>query len=208
MNPNSPLPAPPPMMPTTPTGYEFLNAPQKKPIKLLPGGSSKKGRIILVSAGAALLLVLVMILVAVLGGSGDAYKKDLLTAAQQQQELIRVSTIGVQKARDNTARNRAITVQLTLESDQVQLLAISKTAGLKLTTKELALGKNAKTDLLLTQAEQANRFDDAFSDELFSELAAYQGTLKKIHDATSKKASKDKLAQQFNHVTLLAPPKK
>lgn len=197
------------MMPGTPqAGYEFLSAPQKAPKKLLPGGGSKKGRIILVSAGAALLLILGMILMTVLSSSGSGYKKDLLTAAQQQQELIRVSTIGAQKARDNVTRNRAITVQLSLQSDQVQLLAIAKTHGVNVTPKELALGKKVATDQLLTQAEQANRFDEAFNDELFRELSVYQTTLRKVHDATTKKVSKDKLAQQFNHVTLLAPPKK
>jgi hypothetical protein len=209
MQPNSPSPAPPPIVPGgLPHGYEFLQEQQKQKRPLIPGGNSKKTRIIIVAAGAALLLIVGMILLAVLSSAGGGNKQDLLKAAQEQQELIRVSTIGVQKARDPAVLNRAITTQLTLQSDQAQLLAIAKKQGFKFSQKDLNLGKQAKTDALLKSAEQANRFDETFNAELLSELSNYQTTLKKIYDNAPDKAAKDNLAQQFNHVNLLAPPKK
>lgn len=198
MQPNLPSSAPPPVNP-----YDFLSSPQKQKRSLLPTGSSKKQRIMFVVIGLIGLLIAGMIIASVLNSTGSSTKQDLLTAAKQQQELIRVAAIGYKKARGPMARNLAVTTQLTIQSDHVQLQPILKKEGVKADVKTLASGKNLKTDQALTSADQANRFDEALVTSLQSQINEYQKTLKNIHDASPNQNIKNVVNRQFVHASQL-----
>jgi len=210
MQPNQQTPpAPPPFQPggNASKGYEFLNPAKPAKRSLLPGGGSKKGRIITVAIGAALLLVIGLFLVSLFASAGKATSQDVLKAVQQQQELIRISTLGVEKARESDTLNLAVNTKLTMESDKAEMLAVAKDHGFKkIDNKLLGQGRNGQTDQKLTQADQANRFDEVFAAELQAQLAAYQQTLKRILDGTAKK-HKPVIEKHLRHVSLLAPAK-
>jgi hypothetical protein len=179
--------------------YDFIvnaNHTPKRP--LVPGGNSKRGRIIIAVSGIVLLFIIASLVMVMLASSGNSQKETLLKTAQQQAELIRVSKIGVDKARDPAARNLAITTNLSLQSDQTTLLS-----HVKLSTKEIALGKNTKTDIDLTTAEQSNRFDEVFTATIQTELAAYQKTLKTAYDQASSKKLKASLSDLYTHAGVL-----
>lgn len=183
--------------------YDFIvNAkhPAKKP--MLPGGASKQSRIFIALGGALVLVIVAFIVMTLLSSTGNGDKETLTKAAQQQTEIIRISKIGMEKARDPATKNLATTAALSLQSDQSALLK-----RVKVPAKELALGKNSKTDVTLTTAEQSNRFDEVFTQVLQTELINYQKTIKKAYDNASGKQLKTTLADQYNHANLLASKK-
>ncbi len=186
--------------------YDFLNETKKprKPFKL--GNAGKRERMLLVAGGGALLAIIIVIIFGTLAKSGGNATEDLITLAQQQTELVRVATIGTTKARGTAAQNLAVTTAATIQSDQTTTLALLQKSKIKVSSKQLLLGKNTKTDLLLTQAEQNNQFDEVFTSQITAQLTAYQKTIKKAYDASSGKTTLAILTEQFRHTeTLLLP---
>ncbi len=201
-------PAPPPYQPVTPhhNPYEFITNPGPPPKKsLLPKGNSKMQRLIIAAAGATILLLIVLIFLSFLSRGSATLKADYLKLLQQQTELIRVSDIGLTKAKQPEAKNLAITAKLTLTSQQTETLKLAKSAGAETNTKFLVLGKNAQTDTQLTAAEQANQFDVTFVKTMLEGLQAYQKTLKSVHDASDATA-KTTLNSYYSAVNNLIGP--
>jgi len=179
--------------------YDFIMSTNHKPKKsLLPSGGSKQSRILIFVSGVILLLIIATVVMVAISSSGKGQEETLLKAAQQQAELIRVSKIGIDKARDPATRNLAMTTNLSLQSDQSALLT-----HVKASSKQLALGKNTKTDIALTSAEQSNKFDEVFTQTIHTELTAYQKTLKTAYDGSSSKKLKTTLAEEYAHTGIL-----
>jgi hypothetical protein len=188
--------------------YQFIvdtDHNKKKP--LVPRGDSKRARIFIVVGGALLLLVAGIIVAALISNAANAGKADLLKVAQKQAELVRISELGMTRAQGSSAKNLATTVNLSLQSDQATLIASLKSAGVKVSLKELALGKNPKTDTALTTAEQANKFDEVFTETIQTQLLDYQKSLKTAYDKASSTKLKQTLSDQFNTAGLLATAK-
>jgi flagellar basal body-associated protein FliL len=186
------------MQPQNP--YDFIQNTPKKPKAPL----SKNGRIFAVVGGMLALLMVVVIFMAILSSAGKAGRDSLLATAQKQAELIRVSKLGMDRARGTGAKNLAITVNLSLQSDQKTLLAAISKQGTKIGPKELALGKKASTDTILTNAEQSNKFDEVFIKTIQDQLTDYQKSLNTAYGNTSSKKLQDVLKQQYTHAGLLA----
>jgi flagellar basal body-associated protein FliL len=199
-------PAPPPV---TPTGngqpqYDFIfndNKPSKK--SLLPANMSKKGRLLIIGASVLLLIMLVVIIAGMISNAGKGDTQALVTAAKQQQELIRVAEIGISKAKTQDAKNIAITTKLALSSQQAEMQAAIKTAGLN-PKKVLTGSVSTKTDQDLTAAEQNNRFDEEFLKIMSESLAAYQKSVKAAYDGATSKKLKAALTTQFKSANTLA----
>jgi hypothetical protein len=199
-------PAPPPVVPGPPREpgqYDFILNPQQAPKKsLLPSG--KQGRIMVVAGGAAVLLIIALLLGSILSSAGKENVENLVIAAKQQNELIRVAEIGSSKARGQAAKNIAITTKLSLQSQQAAMLDALKTQGRKLTPKDLAASQNPKTDQLLTQAEQSNKFDEVFIDTMQTSLTNYQKAVQKAYDGATSRKLKAALADQYKSANTLA----
>ena len=184
--------------------YDFITSPGA-PRRGGLIGDSKQKRIIIAAAGGIFLIFAALIVFALLSSAGKGDSQAVLTAAKQQQELIRISENATKNARSNTTKNLAVTMQLSLTSDQADLQAIAKKQGVKIGPKDLVVG-NAKTDLQLTEAVQANRFDEVFTGIAHEQLLVYQASLKKLHDGAPDKASKDTLAKLFENAGILLGP--
>ncbi len=184
--------------------YDFITNPGKPPKKpLLPSGNSMQTRIFIFLGGVVVLIILGVIVASLLSSGGNKQKETLTKAAQQQTELIRVSAIGIEKARDSSTRNLATTINLSLQSDQQKLLG-----HVKVSAKQLALGKNSQTDVSLTSAEQSNKFDEVFKQTMQTQLTAYQKSLKTAYDGSSSAKLKTSLSELFvNADTLIAQSK-
>lgn len=199
-------PAPPPMQPaaTQNNPYDFItNSPTKPKKSFLPGGNSLTSRLIIIGAGVMILFMIGLVVIALLNSGSTALKNDYSTVVLQQAELIRVSDIGVQKARQADAKNLAITTKLSLSSQQPDLLALAKKAGASTDPKILAASVNSETDTALTTADQANQFDEVFVEIMSAGLKKYQQSIKKVYDATSSAATKDTLSKNFNSINVL-----
>lgn len=140
---------------------------------------------------------------AVLGSSSKNSRLELTAIAKQQTELIRVANIGVSKARDPNVKNLALTTSVSLESSYNELLAAYKKNGIKFSKDDLAGSKNAATDTLLTNADQANNFDAVFSQELKTQLSAYKAALKKAYDSAKGNSTRTALAEAFSQASIL-----
>lgn len=205
MQPNAP-PAPPPYnpQPVEKNPYDFLMNPDEPKKSLLPSGNSKKQRMLIVGAGALIVLMLIALIGSFIFGGKPSNSAELLALAKQQNELIRISDIGVQKSRDAQAKDLAQTAKLALTTDQQPLLTALKAQKITVSSKQLAASKNPKNDDILTQAEQANNFDEVFIKTLQEQLTTYQKALKTAYDnpATGKKL-KATLAIQYKNASLI-----
>jgi hypothetical protein len=188
--------------------YQFIFDADHKPKKSkLPQGNSKQSRILIAVAGALALIIVMVIIFSLISAASNAGKSELIKAAQQQAELVRISKLGVDRAKGATAKNLAMTTNLSIQSDQTTLVAAMKAQGIKISPKDLVLGKNIKTDATLTSAEQANKFDEVFTDTIQKELVTYYNTLKIARDKTSSKKMKQTLIDEMNHAAMLATAK-
>lgn len=192
-------------MDTQPNPYAFITDPKKVQKKsVLPTGGSPKSRLMLVLGGVFGLIVLGAVLFAVIGSIGSAEKQEWLKLAQKQQELIRLSDIGMDKAQNRETKNLAVTTKLSLISSQTDINKLAKAKGADVTTKSLALGKDASVDKALTTATQTNQFDKVFSQVMKKELVEYQAMLKKLYDGTDSKKTKSGLSSAFTSAGILA----
>ncbi len=199
-------PAPPPMQPITAQNnpYEFITnptTPTKK--RLFPGGNSLISRLIVISLGVVILFIIGLVAFSLFNSDSTSLKNDYSDLVQQQAELIRVSDIGIQKSRQSTAKNLAITSKLSLTSQQPGLLALAKKARAITDPKKIAAGADPKTDSALTSADQSNNFDEEFIKLMSANLAKYQKSLKNVYNASTNTKSKDTLSKNYNAISVL-----
>jgi hypothetical protein len=177
--------------------YDFImsnGAPAK-------GGLNKKMRIAIVAALAIVLILGGLIINTLLSSAGKENTQTLLTIAERQTELMRVADLGIVGARSNTVQNLAVTTKLSIQSDQNAMLSVLKSNKIKTDPKKLTGRKDVKTDKALTQAEQANSFDETFTKILQTQLAEYKKDLKQAYDAATKPKTKQALSLQYTHAT-------
>lgn len=182
--------------------YEFITSPKAPPKKSLLGGGGGPQKVLLIVGGLSIVVLLLVVVGSLLGGGG-AKKENYITMLQQQAEIIRIADLGSDSAKDNEAKNLAITTGQTMESQTAAITAVATSAGIKIDKKVIAAGKNTKTDDKLTSAAQVNNFDKEFISILKESLAEYQKTLKTIYDSTKSQKSKDTLSQNYEYVQAL-----
>ncbi len=203
---NAPNPAPPPMAQPSESDdpYKFIFDPNKEPAKkLLPSTNTKRGRILIIAVGLIVLLIIISLVSSLITNAGQAGTKDLIELAQRQQEIVRVAQIGVTKSKGQDARNLATNTQLTVASDQQQLLVKLKKSKKKISSKELGLRLNNRTDVLLRQADQNNQFDETFTKTITSQLTTYQKAITKSYGTNTDKTIRGLLKTEYNNATTL-----
>ncbi len=213
MDPNA---EPPPLVSPEPEKsgqYDFFLNDQpsaKQPLLGKIGRLSKKVKI----AVAATILVVLLIIASTVAsffstGAGDDEKKlQLLGISKQQNEIVRIAGVGAKKAHRTEAKNLALTTKLGMATEQANLQAALKTQDVRARSSLLDKDKRVKNDQTLTVAEQNNRFDDAFLELMYAEIAIYQKELKIAYDDAESKAFKDAIAHQYriaNNLAGLAP---
>ena len=183
--------------------YDFiLNGNQKPKKGLLPKGETPKQRVLLVVGGLGV-LVLFAIIFALIFGGGKGSTQTPLALAQTQNEIIRVSGIGGQLARDTTTQGFTETVNVTITTSQQQTIKYLSAQKFKIKPKILALAQNSKTDATLRAAAAAGRYDEALKTVLEQELSDYRTQVSAAYKATSDKTQKALYQQLFNQVTIL-----
>ncbi len=190
--------------------YHFIMNPPtaaKKGKLPLPPTSSKRGRILVVAALALVAVIVISIMFSVFNSLSQESTNELIELAQRQQEIMRIADLGTKKARTQEAQSLAVTTKLTISSDQQQILTRLNKSKVKVKPSELNLRASSKTDALLTQAEQNNKFDDAFTETIQTQLKSYKQALKKAYDGNSSKSARSMLTTQYNNADKLLTPK-
>lgn len=175
----------PPNQPPTPDPYGFILNPEKPKRGLLFGGGIKF-KLILTGIVAFIVITGGVILGNSLDGPRDAQKDRLIEIAQTQTEIVRLSTIAENKAGAPSTKSLAITTKLSTESSLNQTKEALAKYGVKSDVKLLNQGKNQKSDTLLDEATNNNRFDETYKKLMSEQLANYQKLLKSAFESGSK----------------------
>ncbi|MEO6760969.1 MAG: hypothetical protein ABI220_01155 [Candidatus Saccharimonadales bacterium] len=207
----APSPSPPSYTPPTnltPNGghnpYEFIVAEDKqREAKFkIPGGDNKTQRALIVAGGAIVLIIIISLLYSLISSSGHS-DPQLTIVTQKQQEIIRVATDGARHANNQSTKNFAINTELTIQSNQGELISYLADHGTKLSKKTLNLGIDSKTDTLLTNASATNTYDSTVEQELVTELTDYQAALKQAYQGVSGKTLQGILNHSYDNASLL-----
>ena len=196
----------PPMTPPSHSGhnpYEFIIAPTPKPKRGLFGNSpnSAKKYLLKVAAIGILVIILGSIVASLLPNSIPT--QSLTDIAQQQQELMRVANQGEARATGETARGLAYTIDLSIGTNQTQLLGYLAKHGTKLSTKTLSLKHSLTTDTTLSASLASSTYDSTFENIIATQLQDYLTSLQQTYNTTTKPDLRQILSTSFSAGTKL-----
>lgn len=157
--------------------YDFITqaGEQKKGFLV---NADKKTRIMVVVGGIGILLIIGAIFAAIIFGGRTDLSQELLRVAQRQQEIIRVSEIGEENARSRNTSVLATTTKYSITSSQQPVVNRLRSLGLQAPASILGATENDNTTDELEQANQANRFDEAFRENMAGQLDAYEQAIR------------------------------
>lgn len=202
--PSQPLPGPNMGSDAPKPDYGFILEPPKPPRAPLFkfGGGSQKMRIILVVAVIFVLLVLFAGLKNIVASSNKSIPS-LVSVAQYQQELLHLAQSGAQNATSASLKNFAYTTQLSLQSEQKDLVLYLKNNGHKTGTKELNLKISKTLDNQLTAALTNSSYDPTFKQAMQDKLTNYQQALKQAFIQTKGPKGQALLSNDYDAAGLL-----
>jgi hypothetical protein len=183
--------------------YDFITNPQTPPKRRFSGGNSFMTRLLMVVGGGVLLIIIISVAVSLLGRSSQGNVSALKNLVSEQEELVRIAGIGSKNAQDTTVRSRALTTELSTETQQQSLINYLEKLGVKVSEEELASQKNSSTDSELESAASSNRFDDEFSATLTGLLNEYATNLQEIYNSTSNEETKQVLSESYSSTATL-----
>lgn len=195
-------------MPPNQSGqYDFIMNPQQTTTRR--GGPRNKKTLIFLGIAAFIVIIILAYGANFLLSSGSRAQADRLTeVAKAETELIRVSALGADNAKDRDTMVLAQTTKLSVSSSQLQTKKLLEKRGVnaKEFTKLMASSKNSKTDTQLTEAGRNNRYDETFKTILNKQLADYQKLIKGANDGGTS-AEKKVLTNSFENAGKLLPKK-
>ena len=157
-----------------------------------------KGKIIILAAGGGLALLLILLAYSLFFSTPD--NAIILTrVGKQQARILQAAETGVDKARNQEARNLAVTVQLSLTGDQKPLLDALGDQNIRISTKD-----DEELEQQLITAEQANQFDETIIKYLKTELTSYAKNLDAAYRSTQSTKLREVLAAQYKNARFLA----
>lgn len=188
--------------------YDFIfNPPPSSPQKSSGNSPLSKVKNVLgakfwyVIGGAGALIVILFALAIVFSG-GNGATASAINIAQVENEIIRVANEG-RAATGQNVKNLAISVKLTLTTQQKEWLVFLQKNGETLDVKRLGAKENPQTDKLLTSAKQTSTFDLVFVQTMQNQLKTYSQTLDSAYSKTTVKTERELLRKHFEQTQLL-----
>ena len=189
--------------------YDFIiNHGNQQPSKFSLssfGGSGSKGfmiRIGLIVGAAVLLMIAIAVVSSLLGGQKDD-TQSLIKLAQTQQALILTSGDATTNTRSQSKQNSAITVNLSLMTQQREYLAYLKTQNITIKAKQLALGQSADTTTALKAAVESSAYDATYGQIMQQQLDGYTSEIQTIYGKVTGPKLKALLTKEFEQSQLL-----
>lgn len=183
--------------------YEFILSPSKPPKKKIGLGGNNFALTLAIIVGGAFIFMIILAAILNAFGSKTLSKGDLITLAQTQNELVRVSQSAAATATQQTTRNLAVTIQLSMITEQKKSLDFLAKNGVKVDDKQLALKQNALTDQQLASAKTTSTFDLVFSQLMQTELENYAKDLKQLNGKAANKTESDLTSTFYSQTQLL-----
>lgn len=183
--------------------YEFILNPSKPPKKKMGlGGNNFAMTLGLIIGGAFIFMIILSVLLNAVGGK-TLSKGDLIALAQSENELVRVSQSATASATQQTTKNLAVTIQLSMLSQQQKTVNFLAQNGVKVDQKELGLKQNAQTDQQLSSAKTTSTFDLVFSQIMQDELDTYAKNLKVLNSRAANQTESDLTSTFYTQTQLL-----
>jgi hypothetical protein len=159
------------------TGPAFLQDPKKRNI------------VAILFVGGVLLLLLIGF--AIFSSLSSRNTSATLDVAAYQSELVRISTLGLEQAKDPFVRSKVSTMQSFAQSDLNKTTGYLTSAGGKFEEKEAALRLDPAVDENLAAAALRNSYDTELLKALETTSALYKASLQQALNGTS---AEDELA--------------
>jgi hypothetical protein len=188
--------------------YDFIINPQKPvqhPLGIkIPGvgGGAFGSKLVVIIGGAVILMIIFGIAAAVLGGGGNNVTQ-LVGIAETQAGIVNVATFGYSEVSQTSTLNLAVDTQLTVQSQQIQMVKYITSEGTKVSAKELLSKVLKSTQLQLTAAQQNSTVDPVFAQIMQNDLQSYSSELKTAYNTSKSSSAKSILATDYNQVQML-----
>lgn len=160
-------------------------------------------RILVVAIVAVVLLIGGFAAFTWISNIGKANAKALLEPVQKQTEIIRVSGLISEKAKDPTTKAFAKTTEFSVTGQQKDTLAQVKKLRASFTEQQLGEARNKKTDEVLRTAELNNRYDEAGTSVIKQLLEDYKKSLETALASAKSGSQKQLLESSIKQVALL-----
>ncbi len=188
--------------------YDFIvnpEKPQRQPVLNL-NGSSMAMRIGLI-AGLVVVIMIVIVIASSIFSSSGGNVTNMTSVAQDQVELIRVATEASQNQSNDISQTTTLyfadNCLLSLSSENQQLLSFLNANGVKLSTAQLALKQNSRTDAALQAAAASSTYDTAFLTAMQGDMSTYVSDLKVAFNASTNPKEKQLLSTEYKDALLL-----
>lgn len=181
--------------------FDFIMNPQTPPKKsFLP--SNPKIKMLVIGLGIITIVVILLAVILSIFSSGDSSTETLVKISQQQNEIIRISNDGKTKAGGEKAKKLATMTNMTVTTDQSNLLNYLSKQKRKVKPKELKLLTDAKADKELVAASSNGRYDEVFTQIIIEKLNEYQKSLQGTFNNVGPKG-KEVIKQSYDNTTLI-----
>ena len=147
--------------------------------------SSKPKKILIMAVFLLFVFILIIVGFNFISSLGKVKNDDLVTVQAHQTELARVLEVGLKSLADQNNRNKVVSLQAALKTDQDQIASLLKDRSATPTKEQLASKKSSKTDTELETAEKTGNFDEVFIAKVETLSNDYYGSLKTALTDTS-----------------------
>ncbi len=231
MNPNDPYQGTPPQHPQTPpqpnangqydvvpppmpsvgggvngghNPYEFIMSSNQKPKHSfnIGGGQSPAMRLLLIIGGITVIVIIVGIIIASLVPT-SVPTENLKSIVQRQAEIARVASLGESQAANQSTKNHAYTIDLSISSDETKLVDFLASNGTSMNDKTISLLKDTQTDTALADAKTTGTYDTSLEQTLAAQLKSYLSEVKSTYESASNTELKGILQTMYTNGTLL-----
>ncbi len=189
-----------------PNPYEFIVNPQqpkRRGLKVPGVRNPFLAKLLLVVVVVAIVVAIAGVLLSSVFSKQGINAQGLIGVAQSQQELVRVSKQGAANGTQSVTRIFSTNVELSLQTEQLQLLAYLKKQGYKPSTKTLSLKKSSSTDTQLTTAIQSSTFDSIYVQLMQNSLVAYNTELEQASNNATGANEKKIIAGELSAASML-----
>lgn len=177
--------------------YDFImnQTPQKK---TLFGGSKKQRIIVFAAIGGGVLVLLVLLLSLVFGGKSDTATL-LAPVAAAQTDLIDITAIGTETARETALKNKSASANAIISSQNSTISAQMGKNGKKLAAPYQNDGYKKE----LEEAKNAGSFDKVYSAILSNRLDLYRQSLVTAYSKVGSAKLKKELEAYYSQIGVL-----
>lgn len=184
--------------------YNFIYQGGSKNNSFFSAPKNNKQNIIMIGFSLLGVVVIAIIATIIIGIFKVDNSKKLTDLATYQNELQRIMEIGAEDSKSNAIKALAQTAASTYASHKQSTISLATKKGIKITDKQLSLGKSATTEDRLESAKNSNNFDEVFQKVYEEKLTEYQSKLNTLKDNESDKNIKTAIINYLNSTSLMS----